>query len=330
MKNNAFVGFDEKLAAKTEEKQSLRQTGMFIGLALIITVAIEYFFATMFVNIAALFGVDGKTAALLIGNPVINRLLSLILSVIMFTFPFLIIISGCGLKTDKTVRLGRPKKDNFIFTLLLGLGFCGFANVASNLMFELLRNLGINIDPVGPSMKDGTVSSILVFISAGIIAPLVEEFAMRGVVLGSLRSYGDRFAIFASALIFGILHGNLYQMPYAFIVGLILGFAVVKTGSLWTGIIIHAINNICASAFSLIGENVSAELSMLLNLSFFAVCILCGFASLLFYKPDSETRELLPKGETVFGTKKSLGILFTSPMIIIYLVLVAVEIIINV
>ncbi|MDR2646924.1 MAG: CPBP family intramembrane metalloprotease [Oscillospiraceae bacterium] len=78
--------------------------------------------------------------------------------------------------------------------------------------------------------------NLIVVVAAPAVA---EEVLMRGVVMQTLRRFGDMFAIAASALLFGLMHQNLVQIPFAFCVGLALGYAVVRTGSLWTGILLH-------------------------------------------------------------------------------------------
>ena len=84
---------------------------------------------------------------------------------------------------------------------------------------------------------------IALFIGTALIPPLVEEFAMRNVVMQPLRKYGNLFAIISSALVFGIFHGTPSQIPFAILCGLFLGYAVIATDSIWTGVIIHAIVN---------------------------------------------------------------------------------------
>jgi hypothetical protein len=46
-----------------------------------------------------------------------------------------------------------------------------------------------------------------------------------------------------SALLFGLLHGSIYQLRPTFILGLVLGYAVWRSGSLYCGILIHVLNN---------------------------------------------------------------------------------------
>lgn len=79
---------------------------------------------------------------------------------------------------------------------------------------------------------------------------------MRGVVMQPLRKYGDWFAILTSAFVFALMHGNLVQAPFAFIAGIGLGYAVIASGSLWTGILIHLLNN-SISVIQTIGNRLS-------------------------------------------------------------------------
>lgn len=83
--------------------------------------------------------------------------------------------------------------------------------------------------------------------SMAIVAPIYEEFLMRGIVLaGLLNRYNPRKAIIASALIFGISHFNIVQSVNTTLIGLILGVIYYKTNSLILCIAAHMSNNIFA------------------------------------------------------------------------------------
>ena len=53
-------------------------------------------------------------------------------------------------------------------------------------------------------------------------------------------------AWFFSSLFFGVLHGEPLLVANAFVIGLILGYVYVATGSLWASMILHAMNNVVA------------------------------------------------------------------------------------
>ena len=82
--------------------------------------------------------------------------------------------------------------------------------------------------------------------------PLVEEVVFRGMIFQSMRRFGDSFALVLSAILFALFHGNLSQAPNAFLMGLVIGYLVLYSGSLWVGIIIHAVNNLLNLAADLL------------------------------------------------------------------------------
>ena len=77
-----------------------------------------------------------------------------------------------------------------------------------------------------------------------IIAPVVEELIFRGVIMsGFMKNYKAVYAILFSALLFALFHLNPWQFPVAFMLGLILGWLRIRTGSIFACITGHAINN---------------------------------------------------------------------------------------
>ena len=80
-----------------------------------------------------------------------------------------------------------------------------------------------------------------------VIAPLVEEFVFRRQLIDRMRVYGEKTAVIASAVIFGLFHGNLSQLFYAFALGLLLGYLYLRTGRLRYGVILHMTVNFLGS-----------------------------------------------------------------------------------
>lgn len=81
------------------------------------------------------------------------------------------------------------------------------------------------------------------FLYAGILAPITEEILFRGLIQRSVLPFGKKFAILVSSLTFGLFHGNLIQTPYAFAVGLVLGYVAAEYNILWA-MVLHMINNL--------------------------------------------------------------------------------------
>ena len=82
-------------------------------------------------------------------------------------------------------------------------------------------------------------------LSIAIIIPILEELLFRGAIEGHLlrKGWSPKWAILVSALIFGLIHGNPAQIPFAFLIGLLFGWLYYRTGSVIPGIAGHIINN---------------------------------------------------------------------------------------
>ena len=91
----------------------------------------------------------------------------------------------------------------------------------------------------------GMSRNVFGIISITIMAPLVEELLFRGAIQGYMLRKGMKplNAILIASAIFGIVHMNPIQIPFAFAIGLICGWLYYRTGSVVPGIIGHFINN---------------------------------------------------------------------------------------
>ena len=91
----------------------------------------------------------------------------------------------------------------------------------------------------------GMSRNVFGIISITIMAPLVEELLFRGAIQGYMLRKGIKplYAILIASAIFGIVHMNPIQIPFAFAIGLIFGWLYYRTGSVVPGIIGHFINN---------------------------------------------------------------------------------------
>lgn len=91
---------------------------------------------------------------------------------------------------------------------------------------------------------------LLTTILVGVVAPIVEEFIFRKLLIDRLSPYGEKIAVLFSAFIFGLIHINLYQFFYAFLIGAVLSVVYVKTGKIIYTILIHCFINLFFGVFS--------------------------------------------------------------------------------
>ena len=84
------------------------------------------------------------------------------------------------------------------------------------------------------------------------IGPLVEELLFRGVLLSALlRRLRTAWAVLASAALFALvhlpdLHWLWYALPNLALLGVVLAWLRLRSGSLWPSVIAHASNNLLA------------------------------------------------------------------------------------
>lgn len=88
-------------------------------------------------------------------------------------------------------------------------------------------------------------AAVLAFVQLCVASPLVEELLFRGALQRLLRPYGAGVAILAQAALFAAMHGSAAQKAFAFPAGLLFGWAAWYSGSLWTGFVLHSLNNGC-------------------------------------------------------------------------------------
>jgi uncharacterized protein len=85
---------------------------------------------------------------------------------------------------------------------------------------------------------------LAVSLVAIVAAPLTEELVFRGCVHGALRArFGRAAAIFASAVVFAVIHGHAASLPGLFLLAVCLSLLYEASGSLWVPVIAHAAFN---------------------------------------------------------------------------------------
>ena len=197
--NNFYM--DPQEYAKQNERKRLKKTSNGLG-----------FYINHFINLD-------------VSEPTLQYLLDVFLSVIASFIPGLIYLGISGFRISDAY-----KKTYVPFTLLLSLVFIGMAmamvaNVAAQMLDDNLSVFGLqNSASMTNDQALDPLQTFLYIFSVSAVPALAEEFAFRGIVMGRLRKYGNCFAIVASAVMFGAMHGNTTQIVFAFILGLVFGF----------------------------------------------------------------------------------------------------------
>ncbi|MEO8590757.1 MAG: CPBP family intramembrane glutamic endopeptidase [Flavobacteriales bacterium] len=92
-----------------------------------------------------------------------------------------------------------------------------------------------------------TTSLTLLFIGVGLLGPLFEEFLLRGLLYGSIRHIADEHVSVAlTAGVFTLMHQQYEPAVILLILpmGIVLGYARARTGSIWVPVVLHMLNNL--------------------------------------------------------------------------------------
>ncbi len=163
-----------------------------------------------------------------------------------FTFPavFFYLISKGKKVEPMGLSLHLSKKNTALSTLaiiFLGTSVCLSCSYVNSILFTMPESA---YDSIASSKFDHAYQLILMFISTAIVPAFVEELLFRGVILSNIRPYNESGAVVISAVLFGLMHQTPFQLFYATAVGIVLGIVYLKTGTIWSGILLHFFNNL--------------------------------------------------------------------------------------
>ena len=112
------------------------------------------------------------------------------------------------------------------------------------LIFVLAALTSLLLTALGFSNPQPENTGILAMFVVHALCPAVfEELLFRYIPMKLLAPYSKRWCVIFSSLFFALIHANLFQMPYAFIAGIIFMTINLALDSVWPSIILHFLNN---------------------------------------------------------------------------------------
>ena len=160
------------------------------------------------------------------------------LGAIVLTLVFLLKVTR--LKTgDLRIMLPAPWSPGFCLPVFLGVA--NLANLAGALINRLTGS-----PATSEMLPSGGPELLVQFLALCVMPAIAEELLFRGAFQGLMRPCGSAAAIFAPALLFGVLHLDLAQGLTAFACGVFLGWLAERSGSILPGMLLHLVNNALA------------------------------------------------------------------------------------
>lgn len=315
---NIPYGLNEKSYG---EKRDIRKISAAVGISMIAVFLIMLFWARIALPVFSFFGVSNLEAVKILTDPYSMQAVQIVLSTLTFTLPFIITTLCIRGRVIKTVCIKKVKKGSFVPYYFIGIGFCAFVNIAVEYAGRVFESFGVNYPDLSETEPRGLAGFILFTVSSAVVPALCEEFAVRGVIFGLLKKYGDTFALVTSSVLFGLMHGNFNQIPFALLVGLILGFVRIKTESLWVCIAIHFTNNFISVLMDYGKLYFSANILGIVYTLFCLVTMLAGIGFLLLRQKKDINALNLENVKTECTEKQKYTWYFTAPLTIISVLL---------
>ncbi len=255
------------------EKKAIKRVANAVGFSFLVFYGIMWLLNIGAIFIARIFAPSFEDSLGILSEPAVLQVEQIIFSLSVFTVPFILIFKLYKYRISDLISFEAPKGKKSIYLFFIGISFCSFANIASSLAEKVFDRAGINYEVEFGDNPEGVFGFLLSLIATVITPALVEEFACRGIILGALKKHGEAFAIITSSALFGLMHSNFEQIPFAFLVGLVLGYITIKSGSIWIAVAVHAFNNMVSvvytyllSGLSGITQNISYTVFLIFSL----------------------------------------------------------------
>lgn len=203
-----------------------------VNLVFLVTVLINLS-ASMLITVLAMFGIDMFAGSLTF---------QLTFSQVIFVMPAALYLI-CFSKDYSLLRL---KKISFVNIILCIVLYACLSPVLTfiNLLSQLYSHNAISNVMYSISDEVPFVAGVLII---AVIPAFCEEATYRGIFFSTYREKFPLGGVILSGLAFGLMHGNLNQFSYAFVLGAVFALIVEATDSLWSSFTVHLLVNMIST-----------------------------------------------------------------------------------
>ncbi len=184
--------------------------------------------------------------------------------------------------------LAQSDRNSAIKTVLMEILVAALISIALNNLISMspLVELSNGYQEATTNLYGGPM--IFEILASGLVVPIVEELLYRGVVYQRLkRDFPKVLSILLSALIFGIIHYNLVQSLYAFLLGIVFALFLEQSGHMYGAVIGHMTANLIAILRTETGFLNAANDGSLFAWVVSIALLICGATVLALYRHSS-------------------------------------------
>ena len=163
----------------------------------------------------------------------------------MILAPALLMATMLTTSLRSSLRINMPHWTTLPLAVLLGVTlhpmYMALAKFISY-TYPISEQAAAAMKPFAEQISSAPWLSVVLLMA--LLPAVCEELAFRGFIFGGLVRQNRKLrAVIITAVMFGISHGVLQQSIAATIMGLMLGWVALRTGSVLPGILIHFTNN---------------------------------------------------------------------------------------
>lgn len=283
-----YTKVNKKVAKKLNEskdmfvtKRQMKSIGFVMGASIIIYFGVQTIF-----SIIGAFVLPTMLKNIFIAED-ISMILQILLQLTSLGIASIFVFSYCEKKQESEKNLRNKSTTSEKIKIIFITIFLVFALqvILSMLVYPAL-DLDYNItDSFTTDANSSFISKIILVITIAIMPAIFEELFFRKAMIDFLSQYGEKFAWLFSSLLFGMIHMNLSQGLFAFLIGLIFGGIYLYTKDIKLTMLIHFINN----GFGALAMILSG-ISMLIAIGILGICFIIGMILAIISIIKKETR----------------------------------------
>ena len=161
--------------------------------------------------------------------------------------PLVALVLFARLDLKSTFGLRRPPLAATLAAIVATVGGGVLVDQAMFLTLQLVPDWRSgNLEVVGRTISEaGLVGALLLLVPLALLPAIVEESLCRGILLRGLQARypSGWIPLVVTALFFGSLHFDPLHVSAAVLMGLLLGWVALRTGSIWPPVACHLVNN---------------------------------------------------------------------------------------
>lgn len=205
------------------------------------------------------------------------------LGVLVKYWVIIILLKWFANKTNEQKPKHHLNRGSFVYAALMIIAF--------RVVFDNSLTLWISNIPmpkfINEAFEELSISPIILILSVAVVAPIYEEVIFRGILLkGMAKKINPIIALVVSALFFAVMHMNIPQGINAFLLGLVIGFIYLRTGSIYLSIFSHFVNNFLALSFSSLFTLIGGKYAIGIHGIFFIVGVILLVIACTAYKQN--------------------------------------------